>query len=219
MNIFKRIVGTVLFVSLFVLHAAPFDGDLDVYIRVFKIPRMQNWEAKLSGDYGEITNVRVDGDTMAIFPDGVVFLQTDLSPMASESAISQAIRNRVYFGNGSFKAGRISIEELKEVQMRFDGLHSSEEVRLKKEISPHHKEMYSIWVSVKFLEEDEIIMKIRFDSGWSSHGGRIGASVIGTVFSQTIAFSEQKILLIGFPSHDEGPRGAVYWLAISAIRR
>jgi len=39
-----------------------------------------------------------------------------------------------------------------------------------------------------------------------------------TVFDQTIALSEHKILLIGFPSHDKGPRGTVFWLAISVIK-
>jgi hypothetical protein len=39
-----------------------------------------------------------------------------------------------------------------------------------------------------------------------------------TVFNQTIALPEHKILLIGFPSHDKGPRGTVFWLAISVIK-
>jgi len=47
MNIFKRISGTVLMMLYFVLVAAPSDCDLDVYMRVFKIPRIQNWETKL----------------------------------------------------------------------------------------------------------------------------------------------------------------------------
>jgi hypothetical protein len=218
MNNTRKIIGAMFFMSLFVPYVSPSEMNVNVYIRVFKIPRMQNWEAKLSGDDGEITTIRVDGDLTAVFPDGVVFLQTELSPMASESAISQAIRDRVLFGNGNFKAGRISIEELKEVQWRFDGSHLSEEVHFDKEISPSSKENYRVWAGLFSAEKDEIVMKIRFDTGWSSFGGRLGASVIGTVFDQMIALSENKILLIGFPSHDKGLRGTVYWLAVSAVR-
>lgn len=218
MNIYIRIIGTVLLMSSFVLVAAPFDCDLDVYIRVFKIPRIQNWEEKLSDGNGGITNVRVDGDLTALFPDGVVFLQTELAHNASDSAVIQAIRDRVSFGRGNIKATRISVEDLKEVHLQFNKSHSSEEVRFKKEISSHHWENYRLWVGVKSVEEDEIIMKIRFDSGWSSFGGRLGTGIIGTIFNQTIALSEHKILLIGFPSHDKGPRGTVFWLAISVIK-
>jgi hypothetical protein len=214
----RKIAGAMFFMSLFIQYVTPSEPDLDVYIRVFKIPRVQNWEAKLSSGDGEITSIRVDGDLTAVFPDGAVFLQTDLSPLASESAIGQAIRDRVYFGNGGFKAGRISIEKLKKVQWRFDGSHSSEEVRFEKEISSYSKEDYSLLVILKSLEDDEIIMKIRFDAGRSSFGGGIGAGIIDTVFNRTVAFSENRILLVGFPSHDGGPRGTVYWLAVSAVR-
>lgn len=224
MNIFKRIIGTFLLMSLFVLVAAPFDCNLDVYIHVFKIPRVQDWEAKLSDGDGGITKVRVEGDLTAVFPDGVVFLQTELAHTASDSAVTQAIRDRISFGNGNIKATRISVKDLKKVHLRFDKSHSSEEVRFKKKISPQQWENceqwenYDLWVVVKSVEEDEIILKIRFASGWSSFGGRMGAGFIGTIFNQTVALSEHKILLIGFPSHDKGPRGTVFWLAISVIK-
>ena len=42
--------------------------------------------------------------------------------------------------------------------------------------------------------------------------------MIGTIFNQTIALSEHKILLIGFSSHGKGPRGTLFWLAISVIK-
>jgi hypothetical protein len=218
MNIFKTFVGTVLLMLSIAPVAASFEHDLDVYIRVYKIPRIQYWAMELPGDNGEITAVRVDGDLTAVFPDGIVFLQTDLSPMASNSAITQVIKDRIYFGGNNFKATRIRIEDLKKVQLRFDKSHSSEEIRFDKEISSHSRENYRLRISVKSVEEDETIMNISFDSGWSSFGGRLGTSIIGTIFEQTIALSEHKILLIGFPSHDKGARGAVFWLAISAMK-
>jgi hypothetical protein len=162
--------------------------------------------------------VRVDGDLTAVFPDGIVFLQTDLSPMASNSAITQVIKERIFFGGNNFKATRIRVEDLKKVQLRFDESHSSEEVRFEKEISSHSKEDYRILADIKSVEEDGIIMKVRFDSGRSSFGGGIGGGIIRTVFNQSVILPEHKILLIGFPSHDKGPRGTVFWLAISVIR-
>jgi len=218
MNIFKRFVGIVILMSSIAPVAAPLEHDLDVYIRVYKIPRVQNWELKIPGGNGDITRVRVEGDLTAVFPNGIVFLQTDLSPMASDSAVAQAIRDRVYFGRDNIKATRISVEDLKKVHLRFNSSHSSEEIRFDKEISSHSKEKYGLRTSVKSVEEDEIIMNISFDSGWSSFGVRLGTGFIGTIFEQTIALSENKILLIGFPSHDKGPRGTVFWLAVSVIK-
>jgi len=218
MKIFKRISGTVLMMLSFVLVAAPSDCDLDVYIRVFKIPRIQNWETKLSDDKGGITTVRVEGDLTAVFPDGVVFLQTELAHTASDSAIIQAIRDRIFFGRNNITATRTSVVDLKKVFLRLEKSDLSEEVRFDKKISSHSEENYRIRASVKSVEKDEIIMKISFDSGWSSFGGRLGVGMIGTIFDQTIALPEHKILLIGFPSHDKGPRGTVFWLAISVIK-
>jgi hypothetical protein len=218
MNIFKTFIGIVLLMLSITSVAAPLEHELDVYIRVYKIPRVQNWESKISDGNGDITRVRVEGDLTAVFPDGIVLLQTDLSPLASDSAVAQAIRDRVYFGRDNIKATRISVEDLKEVHLRFDKSHSSEDVRFDKEISSHSKENYRLRTSVKSVEEDEIIMNVSFDSGWSSFGGRLGTSIIGTIFEQTIALSENKILLIGFPSHDKGPRGTVFWLAVSVMK-
>jgi hypothetical protein len=68
--------------------------------------------------------------------------------------------------------------------LRFDKSQSSEEVQFEKEISSHSKEDYKILAEIKSVEEDEIIMNVSFDSGWSSFGGRLGTSIIGTIFEQ-----------------------------------
>lgn len=217
MNIFKRITGTILMILYFVLVAAPVDCDVDVYIRVFKIPRIQSWETKLSDEKGEITTIKVEGDLTAVFPDGIVFLQTELAHTASDSAVIHAIRDRIFFGGNNVKDTRTSIVDLKKVYFRLDKSDSSEEVRFDKKISSHSWEDYRLRASVKSVEKDEIILRISFDSGWSSFGGRMGVGMTGTIFDQTIALPEHKILLIGFPSHDKGPRGTVFWLAISVM--
>lgn len=217
MNIFKRIAGTVLMMLSFALVAAPFDCDLDVYIRVFKIPRIQNWETKLSDKKVGITTIKVEGDLTAVFPDGVVFLQTELAHTASDSAVIQVIRDRIFFGGNNVKDTRTSIEDLKNVHLWLEKSRSPKEIRFEKEIYPQSQENYRIVASVKSVEIDEIIMKIRFDSGWSTFGGSMGVGMTSTIFNQTVALPEHKILLIGFPSHDKGPRGTVFWLAISVI--
>jgi hypothetical protein len=61
-------------------------------------------------------------------------------------------------------------------------------------------------------------MNISFVSGWSSSGGRTGVAMDSYIFDRTIVLPEHKILLIGFPSHDEGPRGTVFWIAISVVK-
>ena len=218
MNIFTRVVAAVFLMLSFTPVAAPLDGELDVYIRVYKIPRIQYWSMELPGDNGEKTLVRVDGDLTEVFPDGVVLLQTDLSPMASNSAITQVIKEKVHFGGNNFKATRVRIEDLKKVHLRFDKSHSSEEVQFDKKITDHSRERYRLRTRAKFLAEDEIIMEIMFDAGRSSYGGHIGGGIIGTFFNQSVILPEHKILLIGFPSYDKGPRGTVFWLAISAIK-
>ncbi len=173
---------------------------------------------KLSGDKGGIINIRVQGDLTAVFPDGIVFLQTELAHTASDSAVIKVIRDRVFFGGNNVKDSRTYIEDLKKVHLRLDKSHSSKEVQFDKEISPQSQENYRIIASAKSVEKDEIIMKIRFDSGWSTFGGNVGVGMTGAIFNQTIVLSEHKILLIGFPSHDKGPRGTVFWLAISVIK-
>lgn len=218
MNIFKIAAGIALLMSLSVPYAASLDGELDVYIRVYKIPRIQDWAMELPGDNGETTSVRVDGDLTEVFPDGIVYLQTDLSPIASNSAITQVIKERIFFGGNNFKATRVRIEDLKKVQLRFDKSHSSEEVQFDKKITSHSRERYRLRTRAKLVAEDAIIMEIRFDAGRSSYGGHIASGIIGTVFNQSIIVPEHKILLVGFPSHDKVPRGTVFWLAISAIK-
>ncbi len=218
MNIFKKVVGIVLLMSFFTLFASPLDCELDVYIRVYKIPRMQGWAMELSGENGDVTKLRVEGDLTAVFPDGIVFLQTDLSPMASDSAITQVIKKRVFFGRNNFEATRVRAENLKTVHWRFDKTHTSEEVEFEKRLSSHSAEDYGLRASMKSMEENEIIMRVSFDSGWSSTGGRLGVGLIGTIFDRMIVLPEYKILLIGFPSHDEGPRGTVFWIAISVVK-
>jgi hypothetical protein len=220
MNIlkFEAFVGIVLLMLSVTSVAAPLEHDLDVYMRVYKIPRVQNWESKTPDGNGDVVRIRVDGDLTAVFPDGIVLLQTDLSPMASDSAITQVIKERVYFGGNNFKVTRLRVEDLKKVQFRFDKSHSSEEVRFEKEISSHSREDYRILADIRAVEEDGIIVKVRFDSGRSSFVGWFGGGFIGTIFEQTISLPEHKILLIGFPSHDKGPRGTVFWLAVSVIK-
>jgi hypothetical protein len=68
MNIFKRVVGIALLMFSFVPIVCPFEHNLDVYICVYKIPRIQNWEAKISDRSGEVTKVRVEGDLILIKP-------------------------------------------------------------------------------------------------------------------------------------------------------
>jgi hypothetical protein len=212
-----RIIGMLPLMSC-VLAAVPYDDNLDVYIRVYKIPSVQKWEAKISDEKGGIVRVRVEGDLTAVFPEGIVLIQTELAHVASNSAINQAIRDRVYFGSHNFEAERISVLELKKIHFCFNKSHSFEEARFDREISSHSKENYRLSTSVKSVKEDEFILNIRFKSGRSSFGGGIGSGYIGTILDHTFAVSEHKISLIGFPSYDKGPRGTVFWLAISVMK-
>ena len=98
MNNLKKALGIVFLVLSFALLAAPFESEWDVYIRVYKIPRIQYWSMELPGDDGETTLVRVDGDLTEVFPDGIVYLQTDLSPLASNSTIAKTIKERIFLG-------------------------------------------------------------------------------------------------------------------------
>ncbi len=207
-----------LLMSPCVLTAVSSEYNLDVYIRVYKIPRVQKWEVKISDEKGDIIRARAEGDLTAVFPDGIVLIQTDLAHVASNSAVSHAIRDRIYFGNHNFEAVRITVVDLKEIHFFFDEAHSFEEARFDREISSHSKENYRLGTRVKSVDEDEIMLNICFESGRSSFGGGIGSGYIGTLLDQTFAMPEYKILLIGFPSYDKGPRGTVFWLAISAIK-
>jgi hypothetical protein len=218
MNLFNWIIVTLISTSSCVLASSPHGPDLDVYIRVYKIPSVQNWESKISRERGDITEVRVKGDLTATFPDGIVLIHTELAHVASDSAVNKVIRDSIYFGSQYFEAARISVLNLEKIHFRFDEAHSFEEVRFDREISSNSKENYRLSTGVKSVDEDDIILHIRFDSGSSSFGGGIGGGYIGTILNQTFAVSAHKILLIGFPSHDTALRGTVFWLAISVIK-
>lgn len=214
MNITRKLIGSVLLLVILAVYAAPVEKVIDIYIRVFKIPRIQKWEAKLSDGNGDFTQIRAEGDLTAVFPDGIILLQTELSPISADSAIQEAIQTKVYFGSSKLEADKISIEKLKNIHLCLNESQSSQEIRFEKKILPHQTENFILTTGLRSAKKNETIMNLKFETGWSSVGGRLGAGYIGTIFEQTVILAEQKTLLIGFPSYDKGPRGTVYWLAI-----
>ena len=75
-------------------------------------------------------------------------------------------------------------------------------------------------VRAEFLSSanGKVLVRLRFDAGWSARGGSLGVGMSEAVISAPVELSESKLFLIGAPASKMGgsSSGAVYWLAVSA---
>ena len=91
------------------IAAAPAQ-DFKLTVRVFRIPREQNFEAVLLDGNGAAVQCQAHGDVTGGFPKATLFFQTELAANAAGEAVAAAILDRVVFGHsGSVKSIRDSI--------------------------------------------------------------------------------------------------------------
>lgn len=102
------------------LAAAP-GQDFKLTVRVFRIPREQNFEAVFLDGKGHAVPFQAHGDVTGDFPCATVFFQTELAANASGEAVAAAILDRVVFGNGRITTRRIQIDEFKAMDLELGG--------------------------------------------------------------------------------------------------
>jgi hypothetical protein len=207
------------FISIAPLSAA--ERAVNLTVRIFQVPRMESWDVATPGICSDKASLTCRGDSTRAFPDGDLYLATQLAERADSGAITDEIMSRVIFGNGDFRAKSVSILEIGKFEAKLTPAKPTAQIELERDRTEYSSKEYGIEASLRPGDDSDILIKLRFDAGWSSWGGRLGTSLSSILFSKIVVISEDqegKLLLVGFPSHDEGPRGTIYWLAIGATR-
>lgn len=214
------IAGMVVLGLVSQLAAAP-DQDFKLTVRVFRIPREQNFEAVFLDGKGGAAPFQAHGDVTGDFPRATVFFQTELAANASGEAVAAAILDRVVFGNGGITTRRIQIDELKTMDLELGRSHPGAGTRFEESRGEGRSSDYEVRAEFLSSASGKVLLRLRFDAGWSARGGSLGAGMSEGVISAPVELSESKLFLIGAPSSKMGgsSSGVVYWLAISAISR
>jgi hypothetical protein len=197
--------------------AAP-DQDFKLTVRVFRIPREQNFEAVLLDGKGTAIPFQAYGDVTGDFPKATLFFQTELAANASEGAVAAAILDRVGFGNSAFTTRKIQIDEVKAMDLDLGLSHPEVRARFEETRGEGRSSNYEVHAEFLSSANGKVLVRLRFDAGWSARAGSLGVGMSEDVISAPVELSESKLFLIGAPSSKMGgsSSGAVYWLAVSA---
>jgi hypothetical protein len=208
------ILGVVIAAGLPAPRAAGAEKDIELAVRVFRIPNEQSFEALFLDRQGRPVPFQARGDVTASFPRATIFFRTELAANASEDAVRDAIADRVSFGGYGISIRKVRIDELKSVGLTFDQGHPTAEARFEESRGDGRSLNFEVRAELLSVEKDKVLVRIRFDAGWSAQGGRLGVGMSEAVISAPFEVPESKILLIGGSAS-----GTVYWLAVAAFPR
>ncbi len=203
------------------------------------------WGVRTKKKAGVITGVtgrQIGGAATESFPDGVVLLQNNIGTDFSTEEIQKSIREKIFsplaveFKKAALSPG-IGIESLGSHEFAWGNGKNGEKIRNEAEFYDYpntHSYPLHYWLSASPLAENdkEIVVRINFRGGYIavplSHpsqvvtkeksGPRWTKDSAPALLDLTLGLPRDKNLLIGFPSHDFGPRGNVYWLAVELVR-
>jgi len=212
------IAGLVALGLLLPLAAAPAQ-DFKLTVRLFRIPREQNFEAVFLDGKGGAVPFQGHGDVTGVFPRATVFFQTELAANASGEAVAAAILDRVVFGNGGITTRRIQIDELKTMDLELGRSTSGAGTRFEESRGEGRSSDYEVRAEFLSSANGKVLVRLRFDAGWSAQAGSLlGVGMSEDIISAPVELSESKLFLIGAPSSKTGgaSSGADYWLAVSA---
>lgn len=202
------------------IAAAPAQ-DFKLTVRVFRVPREQNFEAVLLDGNGAAVQCQAHGDVTGGFPKATLFFQTELAANAAGEAVAAAILDRVVFGNGGITTKRIQIDEIKAMDLELGLSHPEVRARFEETRGEGRSSDYEVRAEFLSSANGKVLVRLRFDAGWSAQAGSLGVGMSEDVISAPVELSESKLFLIGAPSSKMGgsSSGAVYWLAVSAIKQ
>jgi hypothetical protein len=199
----------ILLVGLAIPARGTEDGPVLITVRVFKIPAEQSFQGDWPDGRGGKIALQASGNIISGFPDGTVFLPTELAPNASGSAVGRTIGERVSFGWGHLASGKVQVRELKSLDLSLEKGQPSAESRFEESLGEGRASNYEIRVELISAARGEAVVRLRFDAGWSAMGGSMGVGVSESVISTVAAIPESKLLLVGAPGDK-----AVYFLAV-----
>lgn len=191
-------------------------GSHRLVVRLFKIPGDQSFESTLPDGRGGNVTVHARSGVNAAFPHATVFFPTELAANASTGAITDAIMQRVFFGSGGLVAKDVRVDEIKMFNLELSQDRPRAEAQCEESRGEGRTSTYRVAADFVSAEQGRILVRLRLDTGWSAHGGHLGTSLSGDIFSAPFEIPESMVFLIGGPSWDK-PSGTVYWLAVSVL--
>lgn len=211
----KKVHGRLICVlvpGVFALLLSGETRDVRLLVRVFVIPQAQQFDSVLTDAKGNAMDLQVYGSVTSAFPRATVSFLTELAASASDSAIGAAIRERVVFGSGGLVARGVSVRELKSFEFMLGRDRSEAEGGFEEKQREGRSSRYRVKAGFISAENGLVLVRLRFDAGWSASGGRLSVGMSSDVISAPFELPESKLFLIGAPSD-----GAVYWLAVCAL--
>ena len=202
-------VGAILLAPFAALSAGETE-NIRLIARVFRIPKEQSFEALFLDRQGRPVTFQASGDVTSSFPRGTLFFQTELAATASEGAIRDAILDRVSFGTGGMSAKSVRVDELKAFELELGPGRPPAQGRFEESRGEQRSLNYEVRAELLSAGKDKVLVRIRFDAGWSAQGGSLGVGMSEDVVSAPFEVPESKILLIGGSAS-----GTVYWLAVA----
>ena len=207
-----RFLAGLILLTLFAPLFAEEKGKVTLAVRLFMIPKEQQFEAAVPDGRGGQAKVQVCGAVSSAFPRGTVFFPTELAANADDGAIGSAIKDRIVFGSGGLVADRISIRELRSARLSLDPAHPKAEERFEESRGEGRTLDYRVAAELISTGSGKTLVRLRLDAGWSAMGGRLGVGMSEDVFSAPFEIPDSKLLLIGGTAS-----GVVYWLAVCAV--
>jgi hypothetical protein len=186
--------------------------DLSLVVRVFMIPKAQQFESTLADGKGGAINLQVCGNVTSAFPRATVSFPTDLAASACDDAIGAAILDRIVFGSGGLVARKISVRELKSLDFVLGKKQPEAEEAFEEDRGQGRSSHYRVKTELLSADQEKALIRLRFDAGWSAVGGSIGVGISDTVIAAPLELPLSKLFLIGGQSE-----GTVYWLAVCAV--
>jgi len=204
----------ILIVGLAVPAQGTEDGPVQIAVRVFKIPAEQSFRGDLPDGRGGKISLQASGNIISGFPDGTVFLHTELARNAADSTIGRTIGERVAFGWVYPVAGKVEVRELKSLEFSLEKGRPVAEASFEESLGEGRSLDYDVRLELISAGQGETLVRLRFDAGWSATGGTLGVGVSEKVISAVATIPESKLLLVGAPANK-----AVYFLAVCVVSR
>ncbi len=101
-------------------------------------------------------------------------------------------------------------DELKALEFEVGPGHPEVEARFEESRGEGRTLDYEVRVGSLSSGNDNVLIRLRFDAGWSARGGSLGVGMSEDVLSAPFEVPESRLMLIGGAAS-----GKVYWLAVS----
>ncbi|OGD18910.1 MAG: hypothetical protein A2W03_13715 [Candidatus Aminicenantes bacterium RBG_16_63_16] len=199
------------------------DTGLRVKISIYEVPFgiVSRTVASHANPDGSVTGTMAGGATTAKFPKSSVLLENYLSGSSSTAAIKRNIRE--YMAYGCVRSQDIRVFDLAEHELVFDnGQLRVQETGQDLESYPYDLS-YHLRIEPAWKTAEDIGLAVQLWMDWRNVPNVQPSETLRRglpILDQTIPVKLGQTSLAGFrPTIGNGPKGSVYWLALSADKR